>query len=338
MALLDDILKLLGTNRTRVQWKLRAWRRAWDRKVASFENRTQAVSYQHQACPRCSHPAGADETTCTRCGEPLGGALAHRARRIAALVWPEGVPVVPTVLVAAIAALYATMLLWGTRTGLSQGFAIAPHPASFTRFGDLDTTLVQYGEWWRLSTSTFLHVHPLHLVFNVLSLFSVARYLEEELGTAKTLALYLGLGLAASAVSFLWHAYTWPYAGKSAGASGAICGLIGVAIGFSLRRRNVARHLRGHYIGWAIWIAVLGMSSWNIDNAGHFGGLVPGVLVGLLVRRRVETQATARRVWLYAALALVGVTTATLVIAAGQPLPDDLLQAWQQAEFADGAP
>ena len=105
--------------------------------------------------------------------------------------------------------------------------------------------------------------------------------------------------------------------------------MIGVAIGFSLRKRNVARHMRGHYIGWAIWIAVIGLSSWNIDNAGHFGGLVPGVLVGLVVRRRIDTGPRARRIWLYAALVLVAATFAALVLAAGQRIPDDVIEAYQ---------
>jgi membrane associated rhomboid family serine protease len=329
LALLDDLLKLLGTNRTRMQWKVRAWKRAWERRVGSVKNRSQVLAYEHQTCPRCAHPAGADEKICTRCGEALGGRTAHRARRIAGMLWIEGAPVVATVMIAAIAALYATTLVWGARLGLTEGMAITPHPLAFTRFGSLDTALVQAGEWWRLSTSTFLHLNPLHIVFNVMSLFSVARYLEEVLGKSKTLALYLGLGLVASAVSFLWHAYTYPYVGSSAGASGAICGLIGVAIGFSLRRRNVARHLRGHYLVWAVWIGVIGLSGWNIDNAGHFGGLVPGVLLGLIVRRRADTSPSARRVWMYGAVALVAVTFAALVLASGQRIPDDVLDAYR---------
>ena len=314
-----------------MQWKVRAWKRAWERRVGSVKNRAQVLSYEHQTCPRCSHPAAADEKSCTRCGEALGGRMAHRARRLAGMLWVEGAPVVATVLIAAIAALYATTLVWGTRAGLTEGFALSPHPLAFARFGDLDTVAVQDGEWWRLSTSTFLHVNVLHIIFNVMSLFSVAKYLEHVLGKAKTLALYLGLGLVASAVSFAYHAYTYPYMGKSAGASGAICGLIGVAIGFSLRKRNVARHMRRQYIGWAVWIAVLGLSSWNIDNAGHFGGLVPGVLLGLLVRRRNDTSARARRVWLYGALVLVAITVASFVIASGQRIPDDVIDVWRQS-------
>jgi rhomboid protease GluP len=173
----------------------------------------------------------------------------------------------------------------------------------------------------------FLHVDVLHLIFNLMSLWSVATYLEEVLGKSKTLALYLGLGIAASAVSYLWHTYTPPFASSSAGASGAICGLIGVAVGFSLRKRNVARHLTSRYAGWVVWILILGLSGWRIDNAGHIGGLVPGVLVGLLVRRRSDTSGPMRRVWLTAALVLFAVVAAMIVIAAGQRLPAGMIDA-----------
>jgi membrane associated rhomboid family serine protease len=325
VALLDDILRLLGTNRTRMQWKVRAWRRAWDRRVGSLKNRAQAVSYQHQTCPRCSHPAGADERTCTRCGEALGGAMAHRARRLAGLVWAPGTPFVATVLTGAIVAIYATTLLWGRQVGLVDRVALSPHPLAFMRFGAMNTLEVTAGQWWELGTAMFLHLDPLHLIFNLMSLWSVTTYLEDVLGKSKTLALYLGLGFVASIVSYLWHANTPPYVSMSAGASGAICGLIGVCVGFSLRKRNVARHMVERYIGWTIWILILGLSSWRIDNAGHLGGLVPGLLAGCLVRRRSDTSAPMRRVWVTAAGVLVAVTIATIVIASGQSLPDEVL-------------
>lgn len=326
MPLLDQFLALIGTNRTRMQWKLRAWRRAWDRRTSSFKNRTQALTYAHQVCPRCSHPAGADERVCTRCGEALGGRVAHQARRLATMVWGDA-PFVATVITAAILALYLAPLVWANQVGIVRGVSLSPHSLALFRFGSLVTTSVQDGEWWRLGTSTFLHLHPLHLVMNLMSLWSVATYLEPTLGKAKTLALYLGLGFTSSAASFLWYTNTPPYAGNSAGASGAICGLIGVCIGFSLRKRNVARHMVSHYIGWAVWIAILGFSSWNIDNAGHLGGLVPGFLLGLVVRRRNDTAAAARRIWTYAAFLLAGVTIATIVLASGHPLPDEWIAA-----------
>lgn len=326
MALLDDILKLLGTNRTRMQWKVRAWRRAWDRRVGSVKNRAQAVSYAHKTCPRCSHPAGADEKVCTRCGEELGGMLAHRARRFAGLVWAPGTPFVATVMTGAIVAMYATMLLWGRQVGLVDRVALSPHQLAFMRFGALNTADVARGDWWQLGTSMFLHLDPLHLVFNLMSLWSVSTYLEGMIGKSKTLALYLGLGFVSSAVSYVWHSQMPPYVGMSAGASGAICGLIGVAVGFSLRKRNVARHMTSRYIGWTVWIVIIGLSGWRIDNAGHVGGLVPGVLAGYLIRRRSDTSLPMRRVWLTAVGILVAVTLATLVIASGRRLPDELIE------------
>jgi rhomboid protease GluP len=164
-----------------------------------------------------------------------------------------------------------------------------------------------------------------------MSLWSVSTYLEEVIGKSKTIALYFATGFIASAASLLWHTYTPPYAGSSAGASGAICGLIGVAVGFSLRRRNVARHMVGRYVGWVAWIVVIGLSGWRIDNAGHVGGLVPGLLCGLLVRRRADTSVAMRRAWLTAALVLVAVAAATIVIVCDQTLPDVVLETARSA-------
>ncbi len=319
MALLDTVLELFGTNRTRMQWKLRAWQRSWERRKASLGNRTRALRYEHQTCPSCGHPASADEKLCTRCGDALG-----------AMVWEPNTPVVATLLCASIAVVYVVMLLWSRQQGLDR-FSLMPNPLALMRFGSLSSWNVETGQWWRLSTSTFLHIDLLHLLFNILSLWSVATYLEEVIGKVKTLTLYLALGVTASLVSYAWHVTRFGV-GNSVGASGAICGLIGVAIGFSLRRRNIARHLIGRYLGWAAWIGILGLSSWNIDNAAHFGGLVPGLLLGLVVRRRSETSGRARRRWTAAALIAIAATLACFLIASATPLPDELLATAQQQD------
>jgi membrane associated rhomboid family serine protease len=311
VPLLDSVLALLGTNRTRMQWKLRAWRRDWERTKARFANRTRALTYEHQTCPACSHPAGADERTCSRCGEPLGGRVAQKLRRVGGLVWASDQPVVASLLVAACTAMYLGTLMWSRQSELAPGMALEPHPLALVRFGSLVTAHVEEGEVWRLVTAMFLHVGVLHLVFNLLSLWSVASYLEDVLGKTKTFALYTALGIVASVTSYGWHGTI-----HSAGASGAICGLIGVAIGFASRRRNVARHLRGRYVGWAVWIVILGFSSWQIDNAAHVGGLVSGLAAGLLVRRKADTGARARRAWLVAALVALAVVLASVIAAA----------------------
>jgi hypothetical protein len=100
--------------------------------------------------------------------------------------------------------------------------------------------------------------------------------------------------------------------------------LIGVAIGFSARHRNAARHLRGHYLGWAIWILLLAFSGWNIDNAGHIGGLVPGIALGLVVRRPDPTARRVNRLWTIAAIAGIALAITTFVLMAQSPLPDEV--------------
>lgn len=318
MALLDRILELLGTNRTRMQWKLRAWRRAWDRRVGAARNRSQALTYQHQTCPACSHPASSDERTCSRCGEPLAGAGMQRLQRLIALVWPSDRPVVATLLGAAIIATYAATVLWSRQLGMPLG--LSPHPYALDRFGDVSVADLDAGEWWRLITSAYLHVDPLHIAFNLLSLWTVATFLEDVLGKAKTLALYTALAITSSLTSYAHYAWTTGF-GSSAGASGAICGLIGVAIGFTLRRRNVARHLASRYVMWAVWIAVLTFSGMPIDHFGHIGGLVPGFAIGLVIRRRSDTGPHARRAWTVAALLALAATVAAFGLAAATPRP-----------------
>lgn len=324
MALLDDILKLLGTNRTRMQWKMRAWQRAWDRRKASFANRKAALTYSHKTCPSCGHPAGADEQTCTRCGAVMGGMLSHRARRAAGLLWGADTPVVTSAIGISVIALYAITILWGHQVGVPSA-PLMPSSLALWRFGSEFSIDIQNGQWWRLVTCTFLHVHLLHLVFNVMSLWSVGVYLEETLGKAKTLALYMLLAVTSSAFSFWWHTRDGGI-GNSAGASGAICGLIGVAIGFSVRHRNAARHLRSHYLGWAVWILLLAFSGWNIDNAGHIGGLVPGIALGMLVRRRDPAARRVNRLWTLAALVGIALAVTSFVMMAQSPLPDDVLE------------
>jgi len=295
VPLLDDILRLLGTNRTRVAWKLRAWKRGWEKRKATLANRT--------AAPRST----------------------QRARRLVGLLWADDTPVVAGVLVLACVLVYALVLVWQNRVGLASSRNLAPHTYALWRFGsEFSPDILDKGQWWRLITATFLHGGLLHIAMNMLSLWSVATYLEETLGKAKTFALYFLLGATGSLFSLWWHTRAGGI-GNSVGASGAICGLIGVAVGFSVRHRNAARHLQAHYVGWAMWIVIIGLSNWNIDNAGHVGGFVPGFLLGLVVRRRASTGKLAHRLWIAGAVAGIAGVIACFVLMANAPLTNDQL-------------
>jgi rhomboid protease GluP len=79
------------------------------------------------------------------------------------------------------------------------------------------------GQWWRLVTSTFLHIGIIHLLMNMYALMYIGLLLEPQLGKTRFFSAYMLTGIAGSAASLYWHDLT-----VSAGASGAIFGMYGV--------------------------------------------------------------------------------------------------------------
>src|ERR1700710_323692 len=59
--------------------------------------------------------------------------------------------------------------------------------------------LVDHGDWWRLLTAAFLHASIVHIAFNMLALWWIGAPVEQYLGRARYIGLYLVAGLAGSA-------------------------------------------------------------------------------------------------------------------------------------------
>lgn len=131
---------------------------------------------------------------------------------------------------------------------------------------------VAEGQWYRLLTSMFLHGSPMHIIFNMFSLWWIGGPLEAALGRARYLSLYLVSGLAGSALTYLIESPLQP----SLGASGAIFGLFG-ATAVLMRRLNYdMRPILALLVINLIF--TFGMS--NIAWQAHIGGLVAGVVIG----------------------------------------------------------
>lgn len=141
------------------------------------------------------------------------------------------------------------------------------------------------GEIWRLITSMFMHVDLSHLLGNMAALYIVGMACEHAFGPWQTVLVFLLAGLCGGFVSLLVHP------GPSVGASGAIFGVLGCAVGFFWRHRRVV-HLRDKRIGlalfaWAGYQIVIGVMEPMVDNAAHVGGLVAGLVIGCLLRPRL---------------------------------------------------
>ena len=131
------------------------------------------------------------------------------------------------------------------------------------------------GQWWRLVTAIFLHAGLLHIGMNLWCLFDLGPEVESLFSTAKFMVFYLVTGVLGFVLS-LW----WRPMGMSIGASGAVCGLIGVLIGASFHHGHLGKAYRGQLWRWVIYIAIFGIFL-PIDNAAHFGGLIAGIAPGL---------------------------------------------------------
>jgi membrane associated rhomboid family serine protease len=132
------------------------------------------------------------------------------------------------------------------------------------------------GDWWRTITSGFVHVSILHIAFNMYLLFILGRLLEPAIGTVRFVFLYFAALLAGSFVALLFE----PNA-VSAGASGAIFGVLGATFVIARGRRLDA--VAGQ-IGILILInLVFTFSDGSISVGAHVGGLAAGVLCGFLI-------------------------------------------------------
>jgi rhomboid protease GluP len=156
--------------------------------------------------------------------------------------------------------------------------------------GDFGPLTLGEHQYWRLFTSCFLHFGIIHIGFNMYVLYQIGPFIQTVFGRARYLVIYILAGLGGSVVSIWVH----PLA-VGAGASGAIFGLYGAVFGFLLLKRRTLNPAVVQRIGKSAGIFVLynvfyGTISRTTDLSAHFGGLVTGFVVGmLLLPRRVES-------------------------------------------------
>lgn len=137
-------------------------------------------------------------------------------------------------------------------------------------------------EYYRVVTSMFMHFGLEHLAFNMILLYYMGTLLEPEFGPATYLFLYLFSGVMGNAVSILWYRFTEYYA-VSAGASGAIFGLVGAAAWLVIRHHGYYKRIGIRQIALMVLFSLVnGYMEGGINNAAHIGGLVAGFLCSMI--------------------------------------------------------
>ena len=149
--------------------------------------------------------------------------------------------------------------------------------------------VIQQHEYYRIITCLFLHFGIEHLLNNMVMLGALGWNLELEIGKVRFLVIYFVSGIAGNILSLFYDLSTENPA-VSAGASGAIFGLMGALLYVVILNRGRLGRLSGR--GMLIMVALslyFGFASSGVDNFAHIGGLVSGFILAIILYRKKKT-------------------------------------------------
>ena len=220
------------------------------------------------------------------------------------------------------------LLMWGisgtSSAVLWTGF---PEPVLLA-FGAKTNYLIGYDhEYWRLVTPVFIHVNLPHVLINMYSLWVIGPWVEKLYGSAKFVVFWVVTGIAGVLASYL-TVISGSHPGvigsflikshddPSAGASGALFGLVGVLFVFGVKyRRELPEGFKRAFGTGMLPIILLNLAigfvgRGIIDNAAHVGGLLSGAALAAVVSyKRPGQPASVTIAW------RIGQIVALLVVA-----------------------
>lgn len=146
--------------------------------------------------------------------------------------------------------------------------------------------IVEGHEYYRIFTCLFLHFGITHLLNNMVLLGALGWNLELEIGKIRFLIIYFVSGIGGNILSLLYDLRLEQPA-VSAGASGAIFGLMGALLYVVIANRGRLGRLSGRGMLFMVVLSLyFGLTSSGVDNLAHIGGLIAGFLMAVILYRR----------------------------------------------------
>jgi membrane associated rhomboid family serine protease len=150
-------------------------------------------------------------------------------------------------------------------------------------------------EYDRLLTHGFIHANGMHLVVNMVTLYSfggvMERFFAERIGMVGYLAFYLSAIVFAILPTYLRHRHDGHY--RSLGASGAVSAVLfssvllapwsGILLFFVVPLPAIVFAVL--YVGYSIWMDKKGSD--NINHSAHLWGAVYGMVFALVIEPRL---------------------------------------------------
>jgi rhomboid protease GluP len=239
------------------------------------------MSQQRQSilCPNCRKLISSSEAKCPYCGTSRPGSWYKNNAWTAGFRDPgQSVKYIIAINVA----MYIISIMFNPRgAGLSMNplTFLSPSNNSLFLLGATGTIPIdRYHRLWTLISASFLHGGILHIFFNMFAFYQLAPLVNREYGVYRMFAIYTLSGIFGFWVSYLAGvAFT-------IGASAAILGLIGAILYYGKSRGGVyGRALYKQVAVWTVLIFVFGLVVPGINNWGHAGGMLSGIVLGFLL-------------------------------------------------------
>ena len=143
---------------------------------------------------------------------------------------------------------------------------------------------VEAGQWWRFITGATLHADWAHVLGNAAFIMVLGWAVAERVGVGFTALSWVLTAVAGFVASWYFSEAT-----ITVGASGGLFGLLGVAGGHGYRNSQgevlLSRRIRE--IGAACSLLAFTAFSARANIAAHLGGFFAGILMGLVLPRRI---------------------------------------------------
>jgi rhomboid protease GluP len=154
--------------------------------------------------------------------------------------------------------------------------------------GQVNLFVLQFGQYYQLFTSLFIHASIVHLVGNMLFLLIFGLRGEEMFSLPEYLGIYFIGGLVGNLLSLIPTVVFGDMTFISVGASGAIFALFGACIIYD--RRQMRQSIIGALV-FAFFLFFINTGE-GVNILAHLGGLVFGLVAGYIIasRRKPETQ------------------------------------------------
>lgn len=182
----------------------------------------------------------------------------------------------------------ATMILAGVLVAISIADAFTG--ALLERVGWARGIDIQYGQYWRLLTSAFVHASVMHILFNAYGLWVLGVIFERLHGWRPLVLVFAASAVGGSALAMTFYDPNIPLVG----ASGGVYGLFGAVLGVMYVRTGSVRGIMQVPMGrqllvWLGFGVVMSLMP-GISMLGHLGGFVPGAVLGVFYEHRHKRE------------------------------------------------